>query len=268
MTLLKELKLFAKHISYWIFSFIGFSLLFFTFGFKRIVIFGKDIFLLLPTENSFSVQVFNKIGQDLLPAGVQLVTTNPMSAFVSLMLLSMLLGFLVTIPLFLYKIIIYLRPALLLHERKAVLWSLLPLVFLFFSGTLFSYFFLIPATFKILYPYATSIGATPFFSIDEFISYVVGLMIAVGMMFLLPLFMVLLSSMGIIRADFWRKKWQHACLFFLISSAIITPDGTGVTMAMLFLPLAALYFTGYVLANQFNRYTINKKVELAKNQIQ
>ena len=253
MTFLEELKIFIKHILYWFFSFIGFSFLFFLFGLKKTIIFGKEIFLLLPAENSFSVQVFNKFRQDLLPQGVSLVATNPMSAFVSQILLSMLLSFLLTTPFFIYKIIMYLRPALLLRERKAVLWSLLPFVFLFFSGCAYSYFFLIPATFKMLYPYATSIGAIPFFSIDEFIHYVFGLTIAVGIMFLLPIFMVLLNFIGIIKADFWRKNWRFACLFFLISSAIITPDGTGITMLMLFLPLATLYFTGYMFANNLSR---------------
>ena len=253
MTFLKEIRIFIKHILYWIFSFVGFSLLFFLFGFKKIVIFGKDIVLLLPTENSLSVQVFKRMRHDLLPADVHLLATNPMSAFVSQILLSMLLSFLLTAPFFIYKVIMYLRPALFPHERKAVLWSLLPLVLLFFAGSAYSYFFLIPTTFKVLYPYATSIGAIPFFSIDEFIRYVFGLIIAVGMMFLLPLFMILLSYMGIIKANFWKKNWRSACLFFLISSAIITPDGTGITMAMLFIPLAALYFTGYVLDSKLNR---------------
>lgn len=246
MTLLKELKIFLKHILYWIFSFVGFSFFFFLF----------------PVQNSFSVQVFNKIRQDLLPSGVQLIVTNPMSAFVSQILLSMLLSFLVTIPFFLYRIIVYLRPALLPHERKAVLWSLLPLVFLFFSGCMFSYFFLIPATFRVLYPYASVINAITFFSIDEFIYYIFGLMISVGLMFLLPLFMVLLSFMGIIKVEFWKKRRRQALLSFLILSAIITPDGTGVTMVMLFLPLAALYFAGYIFASKLNK---NKKVELAEN---
>ncbi len=253
MTLLEELKIFIKHILYWIFSFVGFSLFFFLFGFKKVAIFGKDYFLPLPTQNSFSVQVFNKITYDLLPPGVQLVVTNPMSAFVSQILLSMLLSFLLTIPFFIYKIILYIQPALLPHEKRAVLWSLLPLVFLFFSGSAFSYFFLIPTTFKVLYPYATIIAAVPFFSIDEFIYYVFSLIIAVGLMFLLPIFMVFLSWMGIISPELWRSKRKHAFLSFLILSAIITPDGTGVTMVMLFFPLAVLYFVGYVFANKLNR---------------
>ncbi len=253
MTIIEELKIFLKSILHWVYYFIGFSFFFFLFGLKSVTILGKDYLLPLPDANSFSVQVFNKVRHDLLPLDVQLIVTNPMSAFVLQILLALLLSFLVTIPLFIYKIIIYLQPALLPYERKAVLWSLLPFVFLFFSGCAFSYFFLIPATFKVLYPYAIMIGAMPLFSIDEFIYYVFGLMIAVGAMFLLPIFMVLLSIMGIIDAEFWGSRWRYALLFSLLLSAIITPDGTGVTMIMLFLPLAILYFLGYIFASKLSK---------------
>jgi len=252
MTLIEELKIFVKNILHWIYSFVFFSFFFFIFGLKKVVILGRNYFLPLPDENSFSALIFNKIRSDLLPPDVKLIVTNPMSAFVSQVSLSILLSFLFTFPLFIYKFITYLRPALLPHERKAVVLSLLPFILLFLGGCAFSYLFLIPATFEVLYPYATMIGAVPFFSIDEFINYVFILTIAVGIMFLLPLFMILLSFMGIIKPEFWRRKWRYALLFFLILSAIITPDGTGVTMILLFLPLAMLYFAGYYFANKFS----------------
>ncbi len=253
MTLLEELKIFVKNILHWIYTWIGFTFFFFAFGPKEVALFGKNYFLPLPTQNSFSVQIFNHIRDDLLPTGVQLVVTNPMSAFVSQVLFSILLGFLLTVPLFLYKTILYVQPALLPNEKRAVLMSLLPSTLLFFAGAGFSYYFLIPATFTALYPYAMAIGATPFFSIDEFVYYVFGLMLAVGLVFLLPLFMALLSAIGIIQAGFWKRQWRYAILFFLILSAIITPDGTGITMVMLFFPLTALYFVGYILAEKLGR---------------
>lgn len=253
MTLTEELKVLIKSLLHWIYALVGFSVFFFAFGLREVVILGRNYLLPMLAQDSFSVQVFNRVRVDLLPPEVALVVTNPMSAFVSQVLLSLVLGFLATTPLFLYKVILYIQPALLPHEKRAVLLSLLPLAFLFLSGAAFSYLFLIPATFETLYPYATSIGAVPFFSVDEFVYYVCGLMIAVGMMFLLPLFMILLSIMGIIEAEFWRKQWRFALLFFLIVSAIITPDGTGVTMMVLFFPLMILYFAGYMFARKFSK---------------
>jgi len=237
MTILEELKEFLKSILYWIYSLVAFSFLFFLF----------------PSENSFAVQVFQIIKRNLLPPDVTLVVTNPTSAFVSQVLISLLLAFLITFPFFLYKIIQYLSPALFKHERKLILQSLLPSVILFFSGCAFAYYVLIPATFKILYPYATMLGATPFFLVNEFISSVLGLMVVTGVMFLLPMFMIVLSLVGLISSDFWIGKWRQALLLFLIFTAVITPDGTGVTMAILLIPLMTLYLAGCVLTSRFDK---------------
>ncbi len=268
MNFLAEFKIFVSNILYWIYFFVGFSLFFFIFGSKDVMIFGRSLYLPLPSENSFSllfgrslylpllsensfsVQVFNRIRENLLPPNVQLIVTSPTSAFSSQISLSLLLGFLLTTPLLIYKIITYLNPALLPREKKVVLWSLPLFILLFFSGCAFSYFLLIPETFKILYPFATSMGVVPFFAMDKFIQYVFGLMIGVGLMFLLPLFVILLSFLGIIKADFWIKKWRFAVMFFLILSAIITPDV--IAMIALFIPLIGIYFAGCFFAKKFS----------------
>ena len=240
MKILEEVKEFFKSISYWIYSLVGFSFFFFLFG-----------------HPSFSVQVFQKIESDLLPRGVQLVVTNPMSAFVSQILLSLLLAFIITFPFFLYQIMKYLIPALLEHEKKLLFRSLLPAVILFFSGCIFAYYFLIPITFKILYPYATLINALTLFSVTEFVYSVLGLMIVTGVMFLLPLFMTMLSWIGLVKSAIWKENWRYALLVFLIFTAIITPDGTGVSMMILFLPLMLLYFAGCVLTSRFDKGKIS-----------
>src|SRR5690349_17658421 len=171
MTFLAEFKIFIKNILHWIYFFVASSFFFFTFGLKDIAILGKNVFLPLPSidafallfgrefnfsfvsDHSLTIQVFNRITHDLLPANVQLIATNPMSAFTSQVYLSVLLGFLITIPYLIYKMIIYLNPALLPREKKLVAWSLLAFIVLFVSGCMFSYIFIIPETFKILYPF-------------------------------------------------------------------------------------------------------------------
>ena len=257
MTIFLEFRKFINSILYWIYLWLLFSFFFFLFGLGEVVIFGRSYLLPVPRDDSFSILFFNKMQSDLLPPDVHLIVTNPLDAFVSQILISLVLAFVTTFPFFLYKIIKYLTPALFLSERKAILRSLFPGVFLFLAGCVFAYYFLVPTTFNILYPYATRIGATPFFAVDEFISSVLGLSIATGVMFLLPLFMILLSFLHIIEPIFWRSKWRHAILFFLIFSAIITPDGTGVTMALLFLPMALLYFSGCVLTARFDKSKIS-----------
>jgi sec-independent protein translocase protein TatC len=232
---------------------VGFSFFFFVFGLNEVVLFGRTYLLPLPTGDSISVQVFNQISIDVLPENVQLLVTNPMSGFLSQMSLAMFLAFLATIPLFVYKLTTYLLPALHPHEKRVFIWILWPTIFLFFSGCAFSYYFLVPATFSVLYPFATMIGAATYFALDEFIYFVFSLTFYVGLMFLLPLYMIALSVMHIVKADKWLQLWRHAILGFLLLSALITPDGTGITMAMLFIPLAILYFAGYYFAKKLSK---------------
>ena len=259
MSFFQEFREFGKSILPWLYFFLAFSVFFFVLGLKEIEIFGKNLLLPLPTINSFSAQFFERIQQDLVPNGVQLIVTNPLSAFLAQVLVSLLMAFICTFPLFLYKMISYLSPALFEHEKKAVLKVLIPSTFLFVSGCLFAYFILIPLTFKILYLYTGAMGVIPFFSVNEFVTLVLGFIIAVGIMFLLPVFMALLSYSRIVEADTWKKNWRYSILIFLMFSAIITPDGSGMTMLLLSLPLAGLYFLGWFISSKNLKTNKSKK---------
>lgn len=230
MNFLQELKNFIKSILNWIYLLVGLSFLFFVFPF------GKPLSLLF----------FSIIKNDLLPQGVELVVTNPMSAFLSQMIISIVLAFIIVSPLIIYGIIKYLSPALYENEKKTLLKLVIPAAFLFIIGCIFSYFLIIPPTFKILYSFTTAMQAIPFFAVEEFVYSVLGLILAVGVMFLLPIFMGILSWIGLINFDFWKNNWRYAFLVFLIFSAIITPDGTGITMMILTIPMVGLYGVGMI----------------------
>jgi sec-independent protein translocase protein TatC len=248
MGLFKELKKFGKSILLWLYFFAGLSVFFFGFGFKKIEILERNFFLPFPTLHSFSVHFFKYLQQNLLPPQVQVVVISPLNAFLAQVIIALFLGFIFTFPLLLCQIIKYISPALYKHEKKALFKVLIPSVVLFAVGCLFAYFILIPPTFKILYSFAFTLGAVPLFTAREFVTLTLALIVAVGIMFQIPIFMILLSYLGFVNASFWKKNWRYIFVAFLIFSAIITPDGTGVTMMLLFFPLVGLYFLGYILA--------------------
>ena len=250
MTLLQELKIFIKNIAPWLYSLIVFSLFFSLFGLHKVAIYGRDFILPIFSDNSFSVQVFKMIERDFVPPGVQLIVTNPWSGFIAQLEIVIILAFIVTLPFLLYKIMQYCSPALFKHEKKAIFKSIILFTVLFVSGCLFAYYYMIPLTFKFMYPFASSLGVITFFALDAFMSWVIAILITNGVTFLLPIFMLVLSYLGIVSPDFWRKKWRFAFLCLLIFSAIITPDQTGVTMILLFAPLSVLYMGGSLLAHR------------------
>ena len=114
---------------------------------------------------------------------------------------------------------------------------------------MFAYAFVIPPTFKALYAYTAVTGVTSLFSMETFVSSVVTFMMITGVLFLLPVFMILLSFLGIIPPPFWWEHWRYAQVAFLVFSAIITLDGSGVSMVLLSLPLSGLYAVGATVAH-------------------
>lgn len=243
-----EAKLFIRNFTEWFLLLLIFSVFFFTFGLHEVVLLGHHLLLPLPTTPSFAAQFFNQMVADLVPHGVSLVVTNPLTAFIAQMKIALLLAFIFTLPVFLFRIMRYLSPALHAHERKRILAFTIPTALLFAFGGLFAYLVIIPPTFTILYSYTDVIGATPFFTVGEFVGLVLSLMFATGILFLLPVGMILLTRLGIVSPQFWRSQWRYAVIVFLVVSAIITPDGSGVTMILLSLPMTGLYAAGIVLA--------------------
>lgn len=231
--MIQELKRIIRSFLLWILS---------------LIVISAAFFVPLGERDALSVAVFKIMSGDLLPSGVELVVTNPLSAFLVQMGISLFLAFVLALPILFFRLIKYLYPALYKKERRALFKVLIPSSVLFLAGAAFAYFIIIPTTFRLLYPFAEAFGATTYFLLNDFVHLVLGMVVVVGVIFLLPVFMFLLSYLGVVPGSFWRDGWRYALVFFLVFSAIITPDGTGITMLMLSLPLSALYFLGALFA--------------------
>ena len=251
MKFIEELKIFIGSVLRWLYLFLGVLLFVFAFGFRELTLLGRDIVLPWVSSESFTVIVFQKIVRDLIPEGVELVVTSPLEAFWAQLSIALFLSFVVTLPVLIYSILKYLFPALQKKERATLFKILFPSAGLFVLGCLFSYYFLAPSTIEILYVYyVQTIGVTSFFALKEFIPFVLALTFGVGIVFMLPVFMILLSYLGLISPAFWKDNWKYSLLTFLILSAIITPDGSGITMGFLSVPLMLLYGTGYLVSKK------------------
>lgn len=229
------------------------TVFFFFFTFKNVMLFDVQVPIPVISANSLTLTVFRAMEAHLLPQNVILVATGPLSALNAQTLVAVLIGLFVTLPFFIYKFIQYLLPALLPREQKTVFLLMIPAFLLFLSGVWFSYTYVMPPAFAFLFGYAANIGIVPIFSVEDFIATTFLFVVSSGLMFLMPIFMVLFSMVGIIPVSFWKKNWRYAQFFFLVFSAIITPDGSGVSMVLLTLPLVGLYVLGIVAAHVVSR---------------
>jgi len=91
------------------------------------------------------------------------------------------------------------------------------------------------------------LGILSFLSINEFVSFVLQFFIAFGVSFQLPLIMYTLSLTGLIDNRFWLKNFRYALIFIVIFGAVITPDGSGLTMWFISIPMLLLYSLGILI---------------------
>ena len=241
----EEARRFGKSLIGWLYLFVPLTVFFFAFTLKPITVLGQTLLLPYPSMDSVAAQAVKAMQQNLLGDGARLIVTSPLDAFSALALVAFLLAFVVSLPVLLYKLINYLSPALYDDEKWGIFLVLAPSLILFTLGGLFAYYLIIPSAMGFLYDYALAFGAEPLITISKFIGFVLGTAIFTGILFLTPVFMALLTRTGLIKKSFWKANWRYAAIFFVILSAIATPDGTGITMTFLAGPLISLYYIGY-----------------------
>jgi sec-independent protein translocase protein TatC len=105
----------------------------------------------------------------------------------------------------------------------------------------FSFYLAIPITLTFLYEYGQTIGVLTFLNISDFINFVLQFFIAFGISFQLPLVMFMLTASGLVSIQFWIKNFKYALLIIILFGAIITPDGSGITMWFISIPMLLLY---------------------------
>lgn len=202
-----------------------------------------------PLENIAS-QVISRVAHDTLPSFVKLVVTAPGQAIVAQLYVSVLLGLIVGMPIIAREVGGFLNPALYPHERRMILNLLVPATVLFASGALFSYVLMVPFMLDFLYRYALVSGPAgqvlTFITIDGLMGFVFVFLAAFGLIFQLPIIMSVVTKVGVVQPSFWIKYLRYAFLAFVIFGAVMTPDGSGITMWFVALPMTALYILGYL----------------------
>lgn len=195
--------------------------------------------------------LIQRIRRDLLPPDVTLVSLSPADGFVSRTWISLIVSLVVTSPILIFRLAAFLAPALTPHERHILIVSTVPMLGLFVAGSVLAYSVIIPLTIRFLYDLTRDIGIGQFVSLPSFVGFVAAVTAVVGLLFELPVAIVGATAVGLVPAAFWSRYGRHAIVGFLILTALVTPDGTGVTMLVLALPLIALYAIGTFFAKRF-----------------
>ncbi len=157
-----------------------------------------------------------------MPEGSTLMYTSPPGAFFVYLKISLLLSFFISSPFTFYQVWAFVAPGLYKEEKKMLIPLSLSSAFFFIGGATFCYYFVFPIAFKFFMGFATT-EIIPMISIEEYLSFVLKLLIAFGLVFEMPLFSFFLARMGLLTAQRMRKWRKYAVLAIFIIAALLTP---------------------------------------------
>ncbi len=237
-----------KRLKVVVWAFVVAFAVFLVFSFQYVVVLGIPMWLPLPTLNlqeSIAQQFFVAVRTWLVPPYVRPAVFTAWEAVIVQFKVALFLAIVATSPISTYEFWRFIAPALRPKEKRLIVRVSLPVVLLFLAGVAMSFVVVLPFTFPFLYSVAIAMGAEPFLQLGEFLDFVLLFSLAFGVAFELPVIMYGLSVLGIVSPEFWKKHWRFAAIAIFFFGAAITPDGSGVTMMMVALPMLALYVAGY-----------------------
>lgn len=200
--------------------------------------FFVDKILLLPAKSAnFKLQNLRPFGQLFLYFQVAII-----------------LGLIFSFPNVAYQIWKFISPALRSTEKKYVKWIVLFTSFCFLCGVVFAYYAMLPLTLKFAAEFG-SVSIENNFSIDEYLSIILSIILGAGLVFELPMLSFFLSRIGILSPKLMRKFRRHAIVAIMILAAFLTPGTDPVSQALLAVPLVFLYEISILVSKIFQKKT-------------
>jgi sec-independent protein translocase protein TatC len=169
----------------------------------------------------------------------KLVFTNPIDPFNLYIKLAVVAGIFVASPYVLWQLWLFISPGLYRHEKRYVWPFVLLTSGLFICGGLFAYKLAFPKALHFLLTFGNRFQ--PMVTINEYFSIAMTIIVGVGLVFELPVIILVLSLFGIVTPKFLLRQLRYAVLLTAIAAAAIAPTPDMATLFILWIPLVGLY---------------------------
>jgi sec-independent protein translocase protein TatC len=166
--------------------------------------------------------------------------------------LGILLGFLLAFPIITYQVWAFVSPALHRREKRAIVPALYLGLVLFAAGVALAYFYVLPATARFMTGFQTG-SLQPMLVVDRYVSIVTKVLVSFGVIFELPVVVLILSALGLVTSKFLRQKRRFAIAGMTVAASLITPGDTITVTVFMMAPLILLYEMSIGLARLVER---------------
>lgn len=212
----------------------------------------------------FAQKIYTFMAEPLLvnlPAGNHMIATEVIAPFFVPIKVTLMASFIITLPHSLYQIWAFVAPGLYRHEKRLIMPLLIASLLLFALGMTFAYYLVFPIIFKFLTG-MTPAGVTMATDIDKYLSFVLGMFVAFGVTFEVPILVILLNRMGIVSVAQLKRARAYVVVGAFVVAAIVTPPDV-LSQTLMALPLILLYEIGIIACRCLGNNKVNSVVNIS-----
>ncbi len=175
-----------------------------------------------------------------LSTGFDFVYLSPSELLTSYMKLALVLGLVFSSPVILWQIWAFVQPGLTDREASSARAAVIAGFVFFLLGVAFCYGLILPLTLRFLYDFNGSRDIAANISFNSYMSFILGMLVAFGAVFEMPVLSFLLARLGFLRPEWLAKGRKYAVLLIFVVAAIITPPDV-LSQLMTAVPMLGLY---------------------------
>lgn len=213
----------------------------------------ENIFLRL-ADTDFPIFTFFCWAVNLCPETIEIQwqSVQMTGQFGTNLMMAIIGGVVVAFPWIFYQIWSFVKPGLKEKEIKAVRGIVFFVSVLFFVGIAFGYFVIAPLTVQFFGNWQMAENIKNIITINSYLKTVISTVFFTGLLFLLPVVIMIFSKLGIITAAWLKKYRKHSFVAVLIVAAIITPPDL-FTQIIVSIPIVLLYEFGIMIAKRIEK---------------
>ena len=179
-----------------------------------------------------------------LPQGGTMIATEVASPFLTPLKLAFFVALVIAVPFVLYQLWAFVAPGLYRNEKRLALPILFSSVVLFYIGCAFAYFLVLPAVFTFMTHIAPA-GVAVMPDIGHYLSFALGLFLAFGLCFEVPVVLVILVALGVVSPAQLVHSRRYAIVGAFVIAAVLTPPDI-LSQTLLAVPMCLLYELGII----------------------
>jgi sec-independent protein translocase protein TatC len=188
-----------------------------------------------------------------------MITTKPLDAFMIPLKLTFMVALFACIPYILHQAWAFISPGLYKHEIKVTFPIIVSSVLLFYTGMAFSYYVVLGFMFR-FFVGSTPEGVTVAIDIAAYLDTVMGLFLAFGLVFEVPVALVLLVISGVITPAWLVEKRSYAIIVNFAIAMVVTPSDA-YSMILMAIPMCVLYEVGIIASRIFYKARLEKEAQ-------